>query len=44
MGRKFAKKSKTFTLIKILREISTNLELFTWENLDLTDQLKVNFS
>jgi S-adenosylmethionine synthetase len=43
MGRKFAEKSKNFT-DKNLREISTNLELFTWENLDLTDQLKVNFS
>ena len=27
-----------------LKEISTNLELFTWENLDITDQLKENFS
>ena len=43
MGRNFAKKSKSF-IDQNLNEISTNLELFTWENLDLTDQLKENFS
>ena len=43
MGRNFAKKSKKF-IDQNLKEISTNLELFTWENLDLTDKLKENFS
>jgi hypothetical protein len=43
MGRNFAKKRKKF-IDQNLKEISTNLELFTWENLDLTDQLKENFS
>ena len=43
MGRNFAKKNKRF-IDQNLNEISTNLELFTWENLDLIDQLKENFS
>ena len=43
MGRNFAKKNKRF-IDQNLNEISTNLELFTWENLDLSDQLKENFS
>ena len=43
MGRNFAKKSKNF-IDKNSNQISTDLELFTWENLDLTDQLKENFS
>ena len=43
MGRKFAKKSKKF-IDQNFKKISTDLELFTWENLDLTDQLKENFS
>ena len=51
MGRnfnmlKFCKKGnvKRQFIDQNLKEISTNLELFTWENLDLTDQLKENFS
>ena len=43
MGRNFTKTSKNF-IDKNSNQISTDLELFTWENLDLTNQLKENFS
>ena len=43
MGRNFTKTTKNF-IDKNLKEIFTDLELFTWENLDLTNQLKENFS
>ena len=43
MGRKNEVVNKTF-ITPDGSKITKEVELFTWENLDLTDQLKENFS